>query len=147
CRLQVARRRHTQGLGTIIAGLGRCLLMGAAARERRGEQCSDRKSESRPWHGTTSRRGIALRDESGRRRAPIGYRRGVPGTPSTACDCGAEAESVKTERSAKGRRRRRSLQFTMKTEQFLSHHGIVGNPFSEEDAQTDTVFKRRCLAT
>ena len=35
----------------------------------------------------------------------------------------------------------------MKTEQFLQHHGIAGNPFSEEDAQTDTVFKRRCLAT
>jgi hypothetical protein len=35
----------------------------------------------------------------------------------------------------------------MKIEQFLSHHGIVGNPFSEEDAQTDTVFKRRCLGT
>jgi hypothetical protein len=34
----------------------------------------------------------------------------------------------------------------MKTEQFLEHHGIAGNPFSEEDAQTDTVFKRRCLA-
>ncbi len=32
-------------------------------------------------------------------------------------------------------------------EQFFRHHGIVGNPFSEEDAQTDTVFKRRCLAT
>ena len=35
----------------------------------------------------------------------------------------------------------------MKIEQFLRHHGIAGNPFSEEDAQTDTVFKRRCLAT
>ncbi len=35
----------------------------------------------------------------------------------------------------------------MKTEQFLQHHGIKGNPFSEEDAQTDTVFKRRCLGT
>jgi len=35
----------------------------------------------------------------------------------------------------------------MKTEQFLSHHRIVSNPFSEEDAQTDTVFKRRCLGT
>jgi len=34
----------------------------------------------------------------------------------------------------------------MKTEQFLRHHGIDGNPFSEEDAQTDTVFKRRCMA-
>lgn len=34
----------------------------------------------------------------------------------------------------------------MKTEQFLEHHGITGNPFSEEDAQTDTVFKRRCMA-
>src|SRR3954454_898953 len=35
----------------------------------------------------------------------------------------------------------------MKTDQFLRHHGIAGNPFSEEDAQTDTVFKRECLAT
>ena len=35
----------------------------------------------------------------------------------------------------------------MKLEQFLRHHGITGNPFSEEDAQTDTVFKRLCLAT
>jgi len=35
----------------------------------------------------------------------------------------------------------------MKIDQFLRHHGITGNPFSEEDAQTDTVFKRRCLAT
>ena len=35
----------------------------------------------------------------------------------------------------------------MKLDQFLRHHGIIGNPFSEEDAQTDTVFKRRCLTT
>ncbi|WZO98903.1 hypothetical protein EP7_000494 [Isosphaeraceae bacterium EP7] len=35
----------------------------------------------------------------------------------------------------------------MKIEQFLRHHGISGNPFSEEDAQTDTVFKRGCLTT
>src|ERR1700675_604681 len=35
----------------------------------------------------------------------------------------------------------------MKLEQFLRHHGISGNPFAEEDAQTDTVFKRRCLTT
>ncbi len=35
----------------------------------------------------------------------------------------------------------------MKLEQFLKHHGITGNPFSEEDAQTDTVFKKRCLVT
>jgi hypothetical protein len=35
----------------------------------------------------------------------------------------------------------------MKLEQFLRHHGITGNPFSEEDAQTDTVFKRLCMAT
>ena len=33
----------------------------------------------------------------------------------------------------------------MKLDLFLQHHGIVGNPFSEEDAQTDTVFKRRCM--
>src|SRR5215469_14735752 len=42
---------------------------------------------------------------------------------------------------------RGKAQPRMKTEQFLQHHGIKGNPFSEEDAQTDTVFKRRCLAT
>src|SRR6516162_6982725 len=35
----------------------------------------------------------------------------------------------------------------MKTDQFMRHHGITSNPFSEEDAQTDTVFKRRCLTT
>ncbi len=35
----------------------------------------------------------------------------------------------------------------MKIEQFMGHHGISGNPFSEEDAQTDTVFKRGCLET
>ena len=34
----------------------------------------------------------------------------------------------------------------MKIEQFLQHYGIESNPFSEEDAQTDTVFKRGCLA-
>ncbi len=33
----------------------------------------------------------------------------------------------------------------MKIDQFLGHYGISGNPFSEEDAQTDTVFKRECL--
>ncbi|MBX6312432.1 MAG: hypothetical protein IRY99_05855 [Isosphaeraceae bacterium] len=33
----------------------------------------------------------------------------------------------------------------MKIDQFLGHYGIAGNPFSEEDAQTDTVFKRGCL--
>ncbi len=35
----------------------------------------------------------------------------------------------------------------MKTDQFLRHHGIIGNPFSEEDAQTDNVFKKGCLWT
>jgi hypothetical protein len=35
----------------------------------------------------------------------------------------------------------------MKLEHLFRHHGISGNPFSEEDAQTDTVIKRRCLAT
>ncbi len=35
----------------------------------------------------------------------------------------------------------------MKTDQFLKHYGITGNPFSEEDAQTDTVFKSGCLWT
>jgi len=35
----------------------------------------------------------------------------------------------------------------MKVQAFLEHHGIVGNPFAEEDAQNDTVFKRTCLET
>jgi len=35
----------------------------------------------------------------------------------------------------------------MKIEQFLSHHGISRNPFADEDAQTDPVFKDHCLAT
>jgi len=33
----------------------------------------------------------------------------------------------------------------MKIQEFLEHHGIQGNPFAEEDAQNDTVFKRTCL--
>ncbi len=33
----------------------------------------------------------------------------------------------------------------MKIDQFLGHYGIKGDPFSEEDAQTDTVFKKGCL--
>lgn len=33
----------------------------------------------------------------------------------------------------------------MKTQQFLQHHGIAVNPFAEEDAQTDPVFKQHCL--
>jgi len=35
----------------------------------------------------------------------------------------------------------------MKVNEFLEHHGIAGNPFAEEDAQTDTVFKQDCLET
>ncbi|MCE9544391.1 MAG: hypothetical protein K8T25_02555 [Planctomycetia bacterium] len=33
----------------------------------------------------------------------------------------------------------------MKIQQFLEHHGICCNPFAEEDAQTDPVFKEHCL--
>ena len=33
----------------------------------------------------------------------------------------------------------------MKIQQFLEHHGIVRNPFAEEDAQTDPVFKEHCI--
>jgi len=33
----------------------------------------------------------------------------------------------------------------MKIQDFLDHHRIAGNPFAEEDAQNDTVFKRTCL--
>ena len=36
----------------------------------------------------------------------------------------------------------------MKIDQFLKHHGIGSNPFSEEDAAgADAVFKRACLET
>jgi hypothetical protein len=35
----------------------------------------------------------------------------------------------------------------MKTQQFLEHHGIASNPFAEEDAQTDPVFKEHCIAS
>jgi hypothetical protein len=34
----------------------------------------------------------------------------------------------------------------MKVQQFLLHHEIKENPFGQEDAQTDPVFKHRCLA-
>ena len=30
---------------------------------------------------------------------------------------------------------------------FLEHHGIVRNPFAEEDAQTDPVFKEHCISS
>lgn len=33
----------------------------------------------------------------------------------------------------------------MKIQQFLEHHGIRSNPFAEEDAQTDPVFKEFCI--
>lgn len=33
----------------------------------------------------------------------------------------------------------------MKIQQFLAHHGIALNPFADEDAQTDPVFKEHCL--
>ena len=33
----------------------------------------------------------------------------------------------------------------MKIQQFLDHHGIIKNPFAEEDAQTDPVFKEHCI--
>ncbi len=32
----------------------------------------------------------------------------------------------------------------MKVQQFLDHHGLSQNPFSQEDAQTDPLFKRHC---
>jgi hypothetical protein len=33
----------------------------------------------------------------------------------------------------------------MKLQQFLEHHGVGKNPFAEEDAQTDPVFKEHCI--
>ncbi len=35
----------------------------------------------------------------------------------------------------------------MKIERFLEHHGISGDPFSEEDAQTDALFKTSCITS
>lgn len=35
----------------------------------------------------------------------------------------------------------------MKIQQFLEHHGVERNPFAEEDAQTDLVFKEHCIAS
>ena len=32
----------------------------------------------------------------------------------------------------------------MRVQQLLEHHGIAVNPFAEEDAQSDPVFKERC---
>src|SRR5262245_28179604 len=32
----------------------------------------------------------------------------------------------------------------MKVQQFLEHHGVAQNPFSQEDAQSDPLFKRHC---
>jgi hypothetical protein len=33
----------------------------------------------------------------------------------------------------------------MKVQQLLAHHGVKENPFGQEDAQSDQVFKRHCL--
>ena len=35
----------------------------------------------------------------------------------------------------------------MKIQKFLEHHGIGNNPFADEDAQTDAVFKEHCIDT
>ena len=35
----------------------------------------------------------------------------------------------------------------MNIQSFLDHHGIVRNPFAEEDAQTDQVFKEYCISS
>ncbi|MEX0865827.1 MAG: hypothetical protein WD030_00620 [Pirellulales bacterium] len=35
----------------------------------------------------------------------------------------------------------------MKLTKLLDHHGIATNPFAEEDAQTDPVFKEHCIAS
>lgn len=33
----------------------------------------------------------------------------------------------------------------MRVQQFLEHHGVAANPFAEEDAQTDPVFREHCI--
>ena len=37
-----------------------------------------------------------------------------------------------------------STESSMKVQQFLEHHGINQNPFSQEDAQTDPLFQKLC---
>ncbi len=94
-----------------------------------------------------------------RRGRPAGTRTiRLPGR-STACDCGLRTESGKTKdgdgrgrnglerysgraasRGPTGRSEHHSGKALpgMKLEQFFRHHGIVGNPFSEEDAARRT---------
>ncbi len=35
----------------------------------------------------------------------------------------------------------------MNIQSFLEHHGVIRNPFAEEDAQTDPVFKEHCISS
>ena len=35
----------------------------------------------------------------------------------------------------------------MKIRDLLEHHGVLGNPFADEDAQTDLIFKGHCVKT
>jgi hypothetical protein len=35
----------------------------------------------------------------------------------------------------------------VKLQQFFEHHGVASNPFAEEDAQSDPVFKQHCIAS
>lgn len=42
---------------------------------------------------------------------------------------------------------RKQEAFGMNIQSFLEHHGIVRNPFAEEDAQTDPVFKEHCISS
>jgi len=35
----------------------------------------------------------------------------------------------------------------MRIREFLQHHGIGENPFADEDAQTDLIFKSACIKT
>ncbi len=35
----------------------------------------------------------------------------------------------------------------MNIQSFLEHHGVLRNPFAEEDAQTDPVFKEHCISS
>ncbi len=35
----------------------------------------------------------------------------------------------------------------MTEQEFLEHHQLTRNPFADEDAQTDAVFKEHCIET
>ena len=96
---------------------------------------------------------VALRPGLSRSGRHSGTPRAIPGpiTPSTHS---RHAAAISGRSSSARWRWPRSLVLAvllvilceaMKIQQFLDHHGIAANPFADEDAQTDLVFKGACI--